>query len=254
MLETENITVTLGRSTILQNVSLTLCPGETVGLLGPNGAGKSTLLKAMTGEVLPREGVVRLQGRPLPEFSPAELATRRGVLSQHTELAFAFTAAEVVSLATRDGRRAPDMETWALEQVDMAHKAAQPYTTLSGGEQQRVHLARVLLQLRSHRPADGPQFLLLDEPTASLDLAHQHQVLDLARRMAGPRMGVLAVLHDINQAVRYTDRLVIMEQGRIVSEGPPAEVVTAERIGSIYGIDVQIMPHPVTAQPVVLPV
>ena len=254
MIEVTDLSITLGRSRILDDISLTLRPGEVLGILGPNGAGKSTLLRTITGELTATDGEVRLNGQPLGSYSPAALAARRGVLSQHTELAFAFTAAEVVSLSSRDGRRATDMEAWALTQVDMAHKADQSYMTLSGGEQQRVHLARVLLQLRSHLPPEGPQYLLLDEPTASLDLAHQHQVLNLARRMAGPRLGVLAVLHDINQAVRYADLIMILQQGRLVAGGPPAEVVTAERIEAVYGIPVDVLPHPVNALPMVLPI
>ena len=145
------------------------------------------------------------------------------------------------------------MEYWALEQVGLADRGHQSYPTFSGGEQQRIHLARVLLQLRSNQVSGQTQYLILDEPTASLDLAFQHHVLGLARQLAEQGMGVMAVLHDINQAIRYADRVTILKQGRISANGAPKDVITANRVGDVYGLDVHILNHPESGLPYILP-
>lgn len=256
MIAANGITVRRDGKFLLDDVSLVLNPGTFHCILGPNGAGKSTLLKAICGEFAPDEGAVYLNGRPVMTLGPLDLAARRGVLSQHTELTFAFTVAEVVALGAAEAGRATEIIRWALDQTGLAGKAEQPYPTLSGGEKQRTHLARVLVQLRSHA-ASGQfagaenQYLILDEPTASLDLAFCRQVLDLAVASARSGLGVLAVLHDLNEAMRYADLVTVLSEGRVVATGSPAEVITARLVENVYGVPAEILPHPGGGTPIV---
>lgn len=261
MIAANGITVRRAGQTLLDDVSLLLKPGSFHCILGPNGAGKSTLLKAICGEITPDKGAVFLNARPVHAYAPLELAARRGVLSQHTELTFAFTTAEVVALgvaAQVRSRALTDwaLTDWALHQVGMAAKADQPYPTLSGGEKQRAHLARVLVQLRSHAAQEGmgerqPQYLILDEPTASLDLAYCRQVLEIAVAAARSGLGVLAVLHDLNEAMRYADLVTVLAKGRVVAAGAPVDVITADLVEAVYGVPAVIAAHPGNGVPIV---
>lgn len=251
VIEATDICVSRGGNRILSDVSMTIDPGEFLCILGPNGAGKSTLLKVLCGEFQPDRGTVTLNGRSLSTYRPKELAARRGVLSQHTELAFSFTAAEVVSLANSNAQRSQRLEEWALGQVDLVEKFNQPYLTLSGGEKQRVHLARIFLQLRTHAVPDEPQFLILDEPTASLDPSFQQQVLKLARSAAKSGMGVLAVLHDLNEAMRFADRVGVLDDGNLVAEGRPETILSKDLVQNVYGVSVELVQRPDAAKPVV---
>ena len=218
----------MGGKAILAAASLTVSPGKVVALIGPNGAGKSTLLRVMAGERRPTAGTVRLHGIDIARLRPRELARHRSVLAQSVALAFAFTVDEVVRLGLPGDvaeAEATTLARAALAEVGLAAERDRPVTSLSGGEQQRVHLARVLVQLRAP-PADGrARYLLLDEPTASLDLAHQLLVLRLARAHAASGGGVLAVLHDLNLAAMIADEIVALDGGRVVAKGPPGAVI-----------------------------
>ncbi|MFW5883604.1 MAG: heme ABC transporter ATP-binding protein [Verrucomicrobiota bacterium] len=249
-----NIEVIRGGKAILARQSLSLQPGELNVVLGPNGAGKSTLLKVLTGELEPDSGQVFYEEVPLAELDPPEIARRRAVLGQSSSLAFDFSVAEVVMLG-----RIPHLSSWespkdrqacaeALEAVEMADFRHRSYPSLSGGEQQRVHLARVLAQLDAHAAraeAAGERraaWLFLDEPTSALDLRHQHAVLELARRLARERgIGILAILHDLNLALRYADRVVLLSQGQQVAAGEPLKTLTAENVGKVYGVRAEIV-------------
>ena len=233
------VTVRSGRRRMLDNVSLELRPGEVVAVVGPNGAGKSTLLRAMSGELRPSAGTVTLDGRPLAAWHPVDLARRRAVVSQAAYLAFPMTGREVVALgrlplhataqSARDGL-AVDM---ALEAVGAASLAAQRYATLSGGERQRIQIARALAQLDG---ATKPAALLLDEPTASLDIRHVGVVLRLLRRLAEQGVSVMVVLHDLNEAAFVADRVLVMAGGRRVAEGAAATILRPGVLGAVYDI------------------
>lgn len=257
MLEACAIRVVVGGAPLLDDVALNVAPGDVVAIIGPNGAGKSTLLRALAGDVQPADGTVRLLGRPLHAWPVQEQARRRAVLPQQSTLAFAFTAREVVLLGRvphsggAAGPRDVAIAEAALEAVDAGHLADRWYTTLSGGEQQRVHLARVLAQI--WEPIDDqPRFLLLDEPTNNLDLAHQHHTLALARRWARQSVGVVVVLHDLNLAAQYADRLVLLYAGRVVAVGTPADVLTPAQIAAVFGLPVQVLAHPSFPGPLVV--
>lgn len=239
---------------LLDRVDLDLAPGTVTVLIGPNGAGKSTLLRAMAGGRRATSGRVTLHGRDLATWSPAALAAMRAVLSQSVGVAFAYRVEEVVRLglpADVSRPRADTLVEEALGRVGLAGFAARDCTTLSGGEQQRIHLARTLVQLAA-APGDGrARYLLLDEPTSGLDLAHQLLVVRIAREHAAAGGGVLAILHDLNLAALAADRVVALDRGRIVADGTPAEVITDRLLTDTYrvGLRVNVAPARVFVLP-----
>ncbi|RMD63104.1 MAG: heme ABC transporter ATP-binding protein [Alphaproteobacteria bacterium] len=260
MLQLRDIRVDLGQSTVLQGVSFSVEPGEVVAVLGPNGAGKSTLLAVLSGALAPRTGCASLENRPLSKWSPQALARKRAVLPQHSELAFSFRVLEVVLLGRSPhagvSSREKDLAVAkaALAETESVHLADRIYTTLSGGERQRVQLARILAQI-DFSERDGHsvgRYLLLDEPTSSLDLAHQHAILETARRAAERGIGVMTILHDINLAAMYADRIVVLHAGRIAAEGTPDEVLTEAMVHHAFDLSVSITRHPTRGCPHVI--
>lgn len=230
-----DIHVRAGGKALLDGAGVTVLPGEVTVLVGSNGAGKSTLLKVLAGEIRPHAGNVSINGLGLSELSPRRLATMRAVLPQSVQVAFPFSVAEVVGIGASGPANAEKVRQ-VLARVDMLAFHDRPYDRLSGGEMQRVQLARVLRQLGE---GVAPGYLLLDEPTASLDLAHQLMVVRLARELAGEGIGVLAILHDLNLAAMAADRMVALRGGRVVAEGPPAEIMTDAAIERIFGVPCQ---------------
>ena len=240
MYQAESVSVAAGGRLLVDGASLAVQPGRVTVLVGPNGAGKSTLLKAMSGEHRLSSGRVTLDGVAITRLSPLDLARRRAVLPQAAEVAFPFTAGEVIAAGLmapdgRDGARIARL----LGEVDLPGFAQRRYDSLSGGERQRVQLARILAQLELTR-ADAPSYLFLDEPTASLDLAHQLTVLRLARAHADKGGGVLAVLHDLNLAAMVADEIVVLAQGRIRAAGPAGEVIREEVLEAAFGVRVRV--------------
>jgi len=223
---------------LVQDISLDVRPGEFLAVIGPNGAGKSTLLGALAGDRPLAAGQVLLAGRPLAHWRKSDLAYRRAVLLQHSTVAFDFTGLQIASLGLLAHRgRLSDRQintfaAQALAETEALAFADRPYAVLSGGERQRVQLARVLAQCDAD--PDRLPFLLLDEPIAGLDLAHQHAALAGARRRADRGLGVLAVLHDLNMAARYADRVAIIENGRLTALGPTRPVLDPGRLSAIF--------------------
>jgi iron complex transport system ATP-binding protein len=235
-----------GGRLLLDGVSLSLEPGQVHALLGPNGAGKTTLLRLLAGEQRPQAGSIELNARALADVGARELARQRAVLPQAHGLSFAFTGAQVVALgrlpcprhsAEHEARIVRD----ALELAGVGALAGRSYTTLSGGERARVQLARVLAQVWEPLPDGTPRFLLLDEPTASLDLAHQHDCLRAVRELARRGLGVLVILHDPNLALRYASQVTLLRQGRLLASGAPEQVITAEALEQLYGVPVRLV-------------
>ncbi|XXF75381.1 heme ABC transporter ATP-binding protein [Myxococcaceae bacterium GXIMD 01537] len=257
-LRAQEVEVWRGGRRALGPTSLEIRPGEFLALLGPNGAGKSTLLSALAGELTCAKGDVLLEGRALSAWRPRERALRLGVLPQESSLGFGFTALEVALLGrtphvqVREGSADTRIALAALDATGTRHLAARTYPTLSGGERQRVQLARVLAQLWE-APAHGSRYLLLDEPTANQDLAQQHQVLELARRLASEGVAVLAILHDLNLASRYAHRLALLDRGRLATEGTPREVLRPDLIAQVFGVRVEVHDLPGAPGPLVLP-
>lgn len=258
MLALDGISVRLGAREVLSGISTLVQPGRLTIAVGPNGAGKSTLMKVMTGELKPNQGRVTLRGKDLSEFSPLALAFERAVLPQSSGLAFPFTVLEVVRLGM-DGRAGLSAErrrrepAAALERVELGGFGARRFQELSGGEQQRVHLARVLCQIGA--PVDGgkAKTLFLDEPTSSLDIRHQIAVLEIARDFADAGGAVFAILHDLNLAATFADRMLVMHAGRIAAEGTPSEVLTDGLLEEVFGIRLRVSQQPEAGVPFILP-
>ncbi|MFN3596447.1 MAG: heme ABC transporter ATP-binding protein [Rubricoccaceae bacterium] len=257
MLALDAATLRIGRAVLVEGLTLAVRPGEVLAIVGPNGAGKSTALRLLAGEVRPSAGLACLDGRPLADWSVEVLARRRAVLPQTSALAFGFQALDVVLLGRTPWRagHAADLAAAAraMARAGVAHLAARAFPTLSGGEAQRVHLARALAQLDAPPGTpDAPRYLLLDEPTSALDLAHQHAVLRVARAEAARGTGVLAVLHDLNLAAEHADRVAVLAGGRLVAEGAPAAVLTPDVIGAAFGLTVRVVRNPCAGCPLVV--
>src|SRR5262245_37622638 len=260
MLEARDLTYITGGNTLLRGVDVGLRPGRILVLIGPNGAGKSTLLRLLSGELKPTQGEVLLDGRPLASFPPSELARRRAVVPQASALSFPFTVLEVTMLGvTVPGFGLPDAEARkaaldALAALDMADLKDRSYVHLSGGERQRVHIARALCQLAMPAWRDGQtRYFLLDEPTASLDLVHQTQVLAALRRQAEAGHAVLAVLHDLNLAAALADDIVLLARTQVVAAGSAREVLRDDLLSDAYGCPVRTNQTPQGDRPFVLP-
>jgi iron complex transport system ATP-binding protein len=255
MLEGRHLTFKVGGKSLVSGASLTLSPGEIVAVVGPNGAGKSTLLKLLSGDMQPTRGEVTVNGKALPRWAKKDLARTRAVLPQTSLLAFGFTALEVVLMGRTphihgiESAADYDIARAALAATHVAALAERAYTTLSGGEQQRVQLARVLAQLWQDT---GARYLLLDEPTNNLDLAHQHGTLEIAAGFARRGVGVLAILHDLNLAAQYADRILIMKDGNVLTGGVPNAVLTSQMIYDTFDMTVRVEPHPCLDCPLVI--
>lgn len=234
---TEGVAVALGGAQILRGIDLDVHSGELVGILGPNGSGKSTLLKCIYRVLRPTGGAVYLDGKDLDGYSHKQSARRVAVVAQHNHCEFAFTVEDMVLMGRAPYKRAldrdrpEDMELVdaALEQVGMSRFRDRDFSTLSGGEQQRVVLARALVQ---QTPC-----LILDEPTNHLDIKYQLQLMDLVR---GLDKTVIAAIHDLNIAAMYCDRIYMVKDGRVVASGRPEEVLTEETIGRIYEVEAEV--------------
>jgi iron complex transport system ATP-binding protein len=260
MLEAKSVWFEAGGHALLADVDLAVAPGRVTVLIGPNGAGKTTLLRVLSGEIAPTRGLASLDGVPLRSLSAAELARRRAVVPQSSAVAFPFMVREVVMLGVTvpgfgliDEVAAGRVDA-ALDAVGLTRLAGRLYPTLSGGERQRVHVARALCQLSAAARGENESgCFLLDEPTASLDLAHQGHVLAAMRRQAGQGLAVVAILHDLNLAAAVADRLVLLAGGRVAAAGSPRDVLRAEVLSTAYGCRVIPNRAPHDGVPFVLP-
>ncbi|MGZ3098832.1 heme ABC transporter ATP-binding protein [Streptomyces sp. H62] len=249
--EAEGVRVHLGGRPVLDGVDVTVRAGEVLALAGPNGAGKSTLLGALAADVPVAGGVVRVHGRAVARWSAPELALRRAVLPQSASLSFPFPVEDVVrmgrapwagtGLAAEDDAAVAE----AMARTEVTAFAGRPFSALSGGERARVALARVLAQ--------RAPLLLLDEPTAALDLRHQELVLRLCRERARAGDAVVVVLHDLSLAAAYADRIALLRRGRIAADGSPARVLAEGLLSEVYEQPVEVVPHPRTEALLVVP-
>jgi heme transport system ATP-binding protein len=240
--ELKSISAVVKTTTLLDNISFSVSGGETVAIVGPNGAGKSTLMRILSGDLATPTGSIRLKGRAIADYRADELATNRAMLSQHVQVTFPFTVGEVIRMG---GGRQPrsmveSLAITALAETDLAALANRELPTLSGGEQQRAHFARVLVQLACGEATQGAGVLLLDEPTSSLDLRHQINLLESAKRRARQGTAVIAVLHDLNLAARFADRIIVLQNGRLVADGSPTDIITAQLLQHVFEVDATI--------------
>ncbi len=249
--ELSQASVRIGRADILSGVDLTIDDGgRLIVMVGPNGAGKSTLLGVLAGDLAVTDGSAMLDGRDLSAWAPRDLAVRRSVLTQSYEVSFGFSVRDVVEMgrypwtSSSDVDRDEKIVADALRRTDTAHVVDRTFSTLSGGERARVSLARVLAQ--------DTELILLDEPTAALDLRHTEETLVLARELADSGRTVVVVAHDLTLASAFADELIVVDRGRISAHGTPAEVLTPELIHRTYGLEVEV--HQVRDRLVVVPI
>jgi iron complex transport system ATP-binding protein len=242
ILEAQAVSMVVGGATLVDGIDLRIAAGEMVAIVGPNGAGKSTLLRMLSGDLRPTRGQIRLKQRDIHLYAPRALAHHRAMLSQHVNVTFPFTVEEIVHMGAGDAGRAAAQRLVdaALEEVGLTPFSHRQLPTLSGGEQQRAHFARVLVQLACGEQQHGPGLLLLDEPTSSLDMRHQIDLVETARRRAQNGTAVIAVLHDLNLAMRFADRIVLLHRGKLAVDGGRTDAITAETIRRIFEVDVTI--------------
>jgi iron complex transport system ATP-binding protein len=257
MLKASDVWFGYNRSTpVLRGVSLDVPQGAIVGILGPNGSGKTTLLRVLAGTRQPQSGTVTFDGAPLPRFSRSALARRMGVVPQETQLAFDYTAGEVAMMGRYAHLGAFEIEgpgdvaviDGALASTGTLHLKDRPFATLSGGEKQRVIIAAALAQI------DAAGVLLLDEPTASLDLRYQLEIADLLRRLHREREASIVIsTHDLALAGGLCDRLVLIRDGTVVASGPTDDILTPDNIRKVYDVDADIV-RPTSEARVVIPI
>ena len=249
-LSASDVVLVRGTRSVLDGVSFRVDIGEVVGLLGANGAGKSSLLGVLAGELAAGQGEAALDRTPLSRVSTLMQARSRAVLPQRPSLQFDLGVAEVVAMGAYPfpelaPQTVQQLVRDAMRDADVAELAARAYLDLSGGEQQRVHLARVLVQCRCQREPGDARYLLLDEPTASQDPLHQQTVLKVAHDLAHlERVGVVVVLHDVNLAARWCDRIVLLGEGKVIVDGVPSDALTPAHLSRGYGVQAVVMPHP----------
>jgi len=235
----EKINFSYGERPILCDVSLTVHHGEVFGLLGPNGAGKSTLLGVLAGD-LPSDGSVMLNERALADYTRRDLARTRAVMPQSSEFPFSYLVHDIVHMGRSCWRKEPVRDEQvvcsAMQRTEVAEMADRDVTRLSGGEKARVTLARVLAQ-------ETP-IVFLDEPTAALDIAHQERTMELCAELADGGAAVVAVMHDIQLAAAFCDTVALMQSGRIVACGPPADVLTSKRLSTVYDWPIEVVTLP----------
>ncbi|CCE96819.1 ATP-binding protein, ABC transporter [Sinorhizobium fredii HH103] len=257
MIRASELSVSLAGRPVLHGVSFEAAPGRMTAIVGPNGSGKTTTLKAISGELHLTKGKVTINGRDIARLKPWELALKRGVLPQSTVISFPFTVREIVGLglSTSGAEVAGNDRTVddALEAVDLAGFSGRFYQELSGGEQQRVQLARVLCQIAAPVSDGEPRYLLLDEPVSSLDIRHQLTIMKLARQFCEQGGGVIAVMHDLNLTAMFSDQMVMMKAGRIRACGAPKDVLTDETMEAVFGCRMQVGIAPARDVPFVLP-
>ncbi len=259
MLKVNNISYGIHHAEILKGISMSFSPGGLSVILGPNGSGKSTLLKIASGELTPSEGDIHYGCLHLDKTKIKEAAKFRAILTQHSELNFPLSVEEVVSMGryphfiSKQGIQDKEIIGAVLDKMYLAGLRERNYLTLSGGEKQRVHFARVLTQLW-HKPENGIRYLLLDEPIASLDLNYQHEFLKTASEMAQSGDVVVAVLHDINLAAQYADKIFVLNKGSLIAEGKPSEIITPELIFELYHIKIKVLQTDSNMPQIIIPI
>jgi iron complex transport system ATP-binding protein len=244
-LNVDNLSFSYGDADAISDVTLDVKRGEFVGLIGPNGSGKSTVLKSLYRALKPDRGTVMLDGEDLYTLSHKQSAQKLGVVGQENDVPFDFLVEEIVAMGRSPHKKLFDADTpadrqivhHALEHLGMESMAKRSYLNLSGGEKQRVLIARVIAQ--------ETDFLLLDEPTNHLDISYQLQIFDFVRRL---QVTVLSAIHDLNMAALYCDRLFVLKEGRVVLSGTPESVLTPENIMDVYGVRCDTVVHPVTGK------
>lgn len=245
MLQASQIHFCIQKRPIVDQINLSLRAGEILAILGPNGAGKSTLFRILSGDIPCSHGNVGYNGYPIGGLSPRQLAEVRAVMPQHTSVNFPFSAQEVVELGlfSTQSKNPLLLIQEVMEATQTWHLKGCDFQQLSGGERQRVQLARVLVQIWEQK--SFPRYLLLDEPTSSLDIAQQHGVLSILRKLTRRNIGVLIILHELNLAAQYADRIALLKHGMVTQCGPVREVLREDTLAQVFDYPIQILTNPI---------
>lgn len=245
-LEAVDISVVIGDRDILSKVSFEAMDGCITALVGPNGAGKTTLLRTLAGDGDASQGEVWLNGKTLRDYSLKELARARSVMTQSTDIAFNFSVLEILEMAWMSGPRENFLSylNRMADELGLALFLDRSFRSLSGGEKQRVLFARAVLQITANSSGRAGRFVLLDEPTSSLDIAYELQLLASCANLAQQGVGVLVVLHDLNLAAKFADQIVLLDQGKRVRAGSPAEVLQPDLLSEVYQTRINVEKHP----------
>jgi iron complex transport system ATP-binding protein len=257
MLKTENIHYSIGKKMILNGISAAFQPGEFNMILGPNGSGKSTFLKIFSGEINKYNGSVFYGNEKITTLKKEELAKHRAVMSQQPELSFPLMVEEVVMMGRyphftfNPGKKDINICHEVMERMNLISFKERNYLTLSGGEKQRVQYARVLAQIWQ-KPTEGYRYLFLDEPLTSLDINYQQEFLQIAREFTKADTILVAVIHDINLAIQYADKLFFLKEGELIAHGSPKDIVHEDLIKQVFNVEVSIINNPLTNTPLVV--
>jgi iron complex transport system ATP-binding protein len=257
MLKMEKIHYHIGKKLILDGIDAEFKPGEFNMILGPNGSGKSTFLKIFSGEINKYEGSVLYSGEKISQIKKEDLAKYRAVMSQQPELSFPLMVEEVVMMGRyphftfNPNKKDEDICNEVMERMNLISFKERNYLTLSGGEKQRVQYARVLAQVWE-KPPTGFRYLFLDEPLTSLDINYQQEFLQIAREFIKADTILVAVMHDINLAIQYADKLFFLREGELIAHGSPKDILSEELIKQVFNVAVTIINNPVTNSPLVI--
>jgi iron complex transport system ATP-binding protein len=256
MLSAQNISYKIGLTFLLKETSLQFAGGGFHVIMGANGAGKSTLLKILAGDYQPSSGNVFFDKQELQDYSKIRLAKKRAVLSQHYHLSFPITVEEIVFMGrypyflNRPSATDREICKKAMALMDVTHLAEREYSTLSGGEAQKVQMSRVLAQVWNE--GEERKLLFLDEPVSQLDVRYQHQLLQIAKELCKKGLTVIAILHDLNLAIKFADRILLMKEGKICYQLDDAKELSSAIIYDIYGIETSVFYREKTAKPIVI--
>jgi|TARA_R110002096_G_C14661942_1_gene728481 heme transport system ATP-binding protein len=257
--EAQNVSIYIGKKALIKNLSMSIDPGKLSVIIGPNGAGKSTTLKVLSGDLSPSEGSITLDNTPIGKINFQKLAKRRAILPQSSHVTFNFNSHDIVALGRLPYNEPASISAPIIQEIVKLTRTEclmkQQFSTLSGGEKQRVQFARVLAQIWPSGQTSEDKYLLLDEPTSALDPLYQIEILNTARWLARERgFGVLAILHDLNQAMSYADQLYILKNGELEKSGRPESVLDENTIEAVWGINAEILYRNNNTKPVIIPV
>ncbi len=249
-IKADSINIDLGDRSILNDVSIKIHQGEILSVIGPNGAGKSTLLKSLAGDIKPTSGAIHYDNKDISDVNIQERAFTRSVMSQLQAIAFDFSVKEIIEMGWIDRGESAYATEFENAVMDVVTKCgvkdliSRNFNTLSGGEQRRIHFARTLLQLWRPSDSSDPKYLLLDEPTANLDLTYEVKLLNIVKEAANDETGVMLVLHDLNLAAKFSDKIVLLDKGSVVKIGTPSEVLNSKILSKVYDIEIKVQEDP----------
>ena len=247
-IDINSISLHINGINIIKNISLKINPGELITVIGPNGSGKSTLLKIISGDLSPSNGSVTIDDIFLSEIDVKQQALKRSVMSQSQQILYDYSVEEIIEMGWVDeGRDENDKLVKykcnkVAEECQVSHLLKRNFNTLSGGEQRRVHFARTLLQIDHDYERAGPRYMFLDEPTANLDLSFELQLIRLLKTKSKKGIGILLIMHDLNLASKFSDKIAILDKGHLCAFGTPLEVYESKMLSDVFGLSIEVDP------------